>query len=172
MAEGILLASSSSGKADNFIKSSRPDVKRAQGWESKFNILVIEDNLINQKVARLQLSDLGFKFKIVSNGEEALAEYSTKKYDAILLDLGMPGLSGFDVAKIIRAEEKKKRIKKRVKIIAYTAFGDEKLKDAMDAGCDDMLIKPVNIDVMHATLKKILKIPIGKGGKKPPIFFN
>jgi CheY-like chemotaxis protein len=124
------------------------DMLQDSNWAHKYRILICDDFPINIKVAKLLLNDLGFKTKEVTNGEDCLKEFKKGKYHLILLDIGMPGMRGDDVAREIR------KIDKKVPIIAYTATEKEFIKDTKNF--TDFLIKPVSRDLLYAKISKYL----------------
>lgn len=118
-------------------------------------ILVVEDHPINQQVAQLYLSELGFASHIACNGREALNLLSSNEYDLILMDCQMPDLDGFTTAQIIRQNERSSG--KHQKILAMTAHamgGDR--ERCLAAGMDDYLTKPVDADKLKRLLDKWL----------------
>lgn len=106
-------------------------------------ILVVEDNLMNQKIASFFLEKAGYEYEITSNGQEAVDEITQgARYDAILMDCMMPVMDGLTATKKIREWEEEKGIKK-LPIIALTASVlDEDIKHCFDAGMDAYLPKP------------------------------
>jgi len=120
----------------------------------KLQILLVEDNLINEKVAKVSLDRMGHEVDVAREGKTAIAKYRIQNFDLILLDLKMPGLDGFEVAKEIRKIEELNKKKGRVRIIALTAEDFEGIKKkCFDAGMDGMLRKPFNF----AEISNILK---------------
>lgn len=118
-------------------------------------ILVAEDNPVNQKVALLQLRELGFFAEVVSNGEEAVDAAKQLTFDAILMDCQMPSVDGFEATKQIRKWESANKSDRRIPIIAMTAHALSSDKEkCMEAGMDDYLSKPVTYDKLDAVLSK------------------
>lgn len=115
-------------------------------------VLVAEDHPINCKLARLYLAKLGCECLIVNDGNEALKAYDEQHFDAVLMDLHMPGMDGFETTKhlVHRAEEGEER----PYIIALTAGASshEKAK-AAEVGMDDFLLKPVQLDQLKEALE-------------------
>lgn len=121
----------------------------------KMKILLVEDNLINEKVAKVSLDRLGHDVDVAREGKTALAKYRVGDYELILLDIKMPGMDGFEVAREIRKIEQQDAKKGRVSIIALTAEDFEGIKNkCFDAGMDGMLRKPFNF----AEISNILKV--------------
>ena len=104
------------------------------------NILIAEDSLVNQEVAREMLSKLGCRIDIASNGEEALLAIAKSRYDLVFMDVQMPFKDGLEATRIIRQEEKEGL---HLPIVALTANAMEGDKTpCLDAGMDDYLAKP------------------------------
>ena len=116
-------------------------------------ILVVEDNLINQKVALKHLSKLGFQADVAGNGIEAVEACEMIAYDLILMDLQMPEMDGLEATKEIRKREAHKEVKPI--IVALTANVTLKAKeDSFEAGMDDYLTKPIKKDTFKNVLLK------------------
>ncbi len=115
-------------------------------------ILVVEDNLLNQKLAGFMLSDWGFKYDILSNGKFAIENLKFKTYDLILLDIQMPELNGYETAQHIR-----KILRLELPIIAMTAHAmpGEKEK-CLSVGMTDYISKPINEPELLNMLKNYL----------------
>ncbi|MCD6185514.1 MAG: response regulator, partial [Deltaproteobacteria bacterium] len=124
--------------------------KRLQG----FRILVVEDNFTNQEIALAILENVGIVVKVVNNGEEALDAINKFQFDAVLMDIQMPVMDGYEATKAIRKSAKFASLP----IIAMTAHamkGDE--KKCIDAGMDAYISKPVNQNKMFQVLWRMLK---------------
>ena len=116
---------------------------------SSRTILVVEDNLTSQYILRQLLAKFGYRAQIASSAEEGLAFAAYTRYDAILLDLMLPGMDGFDCAKRLREMDKHKDI--YTPIIALTAMMDQR-EACMKAGMDDYLTKPYDIKDLRQML--------------------
>jgi PAS domain S-box-containing protein len=127
-------------------------------------VLVVEDNAVNQKVALLQLKELGFSGHAVSNGYEALDALSRAEYCLVLMDCQMPEMDGFEATRRIRTTEA--RTGKHIPIIAMTAHAmSEDRYKCLSAGMDDYLSKPVT----RRKLKEVLErhLPPTAGAQPP-----
>jgi len=114
-------------------------------------ILIVEDNLINQKVAGLLLEKLGYKYDIAENGQVALDKLEQKHYSFIFMDIQMPVMNGHDATKEIIARYKNQR----PNIVAMTAntFDEDKEK-CFASGMDDFIAKPISEQEMVRVLSK------------------
>lgn len=119
--------------------------------KSKLKILLVEDSLINQKVALNQLRNLGYEADAAANGQEALDLFEKVNYDLILMDCQMPVLDGYNTTKKIRALEGQN---KQTIIIALTANAmKEDRERCLAAGMDDYLSKPISKQELFSKLE-------------------
>jgi signal transduction histidine kinase/CheY-like chemotaxis protein/HPt (histidine-containing phosphotransfer) domain-containing protein len=122
--------------------------------QSGKKVLVVDDNDVNQFVAQRMLEQLGFLVDLAANGEQAIEASEKEDYAAILIDSQMPGMSGNEATRAIRAREGDDR---HTPIIALTAkVMEHDQKRAFDAGVDDFLSKPVFIEDIAAALQRVL----------------
>lgn len=122
---------------------------------SNANILLVEDNLINQKIVVLSLKKLVKSIEIANNGKEALDKFGTSRYDLILMDIQMPIMNGIVTTKKIREIESSAGT--HTPIIAITAnalLGDK--EECIAAGMDDYISKPFLIEVLIQKMKALL----------------
>jgi CheY-like chemotaxis protein len=121
------------------------------------HILIVEDNAINQLVAVKILDTYGCKTQVVTNGLEAIDALRRNIYDAVLMDLQMPVMDGFEATMAIR-DPSGDCLNPQVPIIALTANAQEETrKKCLGAGMDDFLTKPVNPDVLMCTIRKCVE---------------
>lgn len=116
-------------------------------------ILVVEDNVANQQIARLVLERAGAAVTIAANGKEALSAVRNTPFDAVLMDIQMPEMNGYDATCAIRKDPKFRALP----IIAMTALsmkGDE--AKCLAAGMDDYVTKPINQAKLFETLANLI----------------
>lgn len=115
--------------------------------------LIVEDNLINQKVLYKLLNKLNIPSDIANNGKEAVSLYNENDYDIIFMDLHMPEMDGFEATKEIHSLTKYKS--RNIPIIAVTAsaFDEDKTK-AIASGMDDFVSKPIVLKNLEETIAK------------------
>ncbi len=104
---------------------------------TNIKILVVEDNKINQMITKKILNKMSLYCDVVDNGEEAVERVKENKYDVVLMDIHMPGISGLEATKIIRTFDKE------LTIFALTAVTlEDKMHEFDEAGFDDIISKP------------------------------
>ena len=120
-------------------------------------ILLAEDNELNAEIAGTILSDMGIQVEFAKDGKEAVSmveKVPVDYYDAVLMDIQMPNMNGYEATRIIR-EWNNERLK--IPIIAMTANAfDEDRKAAFEAGMDGHIAKPIEIDKLVETLGSVL----------------
>jgi CheY-like chemotaxis protein len=118
---------------------------------SRAKILVVEDNLINQKVAVHLLSRLGYSSDIAANGAEAIDMVQRHLYDLVLMDCQMPVMDGFEATRAIRKMEAS-TVHLPVVALSASVLAGQRAK-CLAAGMDDYLAKPIRKDALHAMLR-------------------
>ena len=115
-------------------------------------VLVVDDNFESRDVYAECLKDEGWELKAVADGEEALQVAPAFAPHAILMDLSMPGLDGFEATRRLKRDERTRHIP----IVALTAYA-RKAHDAIAAGCDEFLTKPCVAQDLIAVLEKVMR---------------
>ena len=120
-------------------------------------ILLVEDNLMNQKVVMFNLKKLNCDITPVSNGKEALEIFKNNSYDLILMDIMLPEMNGYEITTEIRKFEKLKEVKNPVTIIALTANTYENDKEkCISVGMNEYLSKPFSAQQLIKTIEKFI----------------
>jgi two-component system, sensor histidine kinase and response regulator len=122
----------------------------------KHRVLLVEDNQVNQMVARKMLEKSGYLVFIASNGEEAIHQLELAEFDIILMDCQMPIMDGFEATDRIRKLSQKE--KSQIPIIALTANAMKSDEEkCLEAGMNDFLTKPIRLDTLKAKVQQWLK---------------
>lgn len=182
-------ASDSSGKKQPLAMASR-DAKHGKPTSAqnihapvapkdlKKKVLIVEDNLVNQKVLQKQLKNLGTDVYVANHGGEALeklrqstycTEGGTLELGVVLMDQEMPVMDGLTCTKRIREWEVQGKVRCHVPIIAVTANArSEQIQTALDAGMDDVVSKPFRIPDLVPKIEELMgryPMPEGPAGK-------
>jgi two-component system sensor histidine kinase/response regulator len=129
-----------------------PEDDTAISFKPQANVLVVEDNPINQEVARFQLEKMGYRADIAKDGIDALARLERSDYALVLMDCHMPQMDGFETTARIRNRSDDKAL---IPIIAVTASGGSGEKDkCLQAGMDDFILKPFRKEELSDKLTK------------------
>ena len=121
-------------------------------------ILLVEDNVVNQKLAMVLLKKWGHDCSLAQNGQEAVNLFPTQAWDLILMDMQMPVMGGLEATRLIRASEPAGH---RTPILAMTANAMATDRQAcLDAGMDDHLSKPLNAKALQASIEKLAQISL------------
>ena len=116
-------------------------------------VLIVEDNELNMKLFNDLLETQGYRVVQVDNGNDALDAVRREQPDLILMDIQLPGQSGLDVTRDIKADETTRHIP----VIAVTAFAMRSDEERIRAGgCEDYLAKPISVPVFLQTVKRYL----------------
>ena len=123
--------------------------------EIRGNILLVEDNLANQKFASLLLSKMGYTADIARDGIDALKLWRENEYDLILMDCLMPNMDGYEATLRIRDEESPGL---RIPIIALTANASESDREKCEhSGMDEVLTKPYRKHELEDVIQRWLE---------------
>jgi two-component system cell cycle response regulator DivK len=119
-------------------------------------ILIVEDNEMNRDVLSRRLARRGFEIVLATDGQHGLTMAKTHAPDLILMDLGLPGIDGWECARRLKADEATRRIP-IIALSAHAMVGDR--QKALDAGCDEFGTKPIDfVDLLHK-MDRLLGIP-------------
>ncbi len=119
------------------------------------NILLVEDNLINQRVAMVILKKLGHEITLAENGREAVELFVLNKFDLILMDILMPEMNGLEATRRIREMEAEAN-SEPVYICAITANINQEDEDSCyDAGMDNYITKPFRLEELNKVLSRV-----------------
>lgn len=119
-----------------------------------YRILVAEDNPTNRKVIQKILERAGHQCVLARDGEEALDLIDQREFDALVLDMNMPGMSGIDVARMYRLMREEQG---RMPVIMFSAnVTPEAREESLEAGADDFLPKPIQVDLLLQTLGRLI----------------
>ena len=122
---------------------ANPDAKR--------NILVVDDEPQITRVLKTTLSSQGYGIRTATDGKQALEEMKGWPPDLVITDLRMPHMDGLELCRAIRAES-------RIPIIVLSVKGEEKIKvESLDAGADDYITKPFNVNELLARVRAALR---------------
>lgn len=114
-------------------------------------VLIVEDNKINQMITRKMVENIGMKCEVVDNGTKAVELVKNHKYDGVLMDIRMPGISGIEATRYIRI------FNSSIPIIALTALSlSETRQEIFACGMDDLISKPFKPDEFYRKLFKLL----------------
>lgn len=127
-----------------------PDLQQSDPL--RIRALIVDDNLINQSVARTLIEQLGGTAVIASSGAAALRQLRRETFDFVLMDLQMPELDGNDTTRRIRKELP---VEQQPVVIAVTAYATAENRDScLNAGMDDFLAKPLQVDTLGEVLRR------------------
>lgn len=144
----VTLPIEEAGKASE----QQPEESTENNVSDQTHILVVEDNIINQKACQDLLKALGYRVSLANSGEQALDHLSEEPVDLILMDIQMPGLDGIETTKAIRKEEAAGRLT-HIPIIACTAnIREEQVQHYKEIGMEDTLAKPYSIEDLKNVL--------------------
>ena len=117
-------------------------------------VLIVEDHLDSREILMLQLQALGYEVAVATSGEEALEKALNEAPDIIIMDLGLPGMDGFEAT--ARLKENTKTTK--LPVLAYTAWSEDLYREkAKQAGMEAFLTKPAQHQVINAVIQRVFQ---------------
>ena len=136
--------------------ATKPAPKAAR--RESLRVLVVDDHPVNREVLVRQLDLIGISCDSANDGVEALEAWAAGRYTAVLADIHMPRMDGYELTRRIRAAEAE-RGSRRTPIVAVTANAMKGEEDrCIAAGMDAYLVKPVNLDRLRSTLERWLSV--------------
>ncbi|PTN08920.1 CheY-like chemotaxis protein [Mangrovibacterium marinum] len=137
--------------AENRIKFEM-DLQRRK-MKEKLSILLVEDNVLNQRIVTFSLKKFNHDIEIANNGLEALNVFKEKKFDVILMDIMMPVMDGLEASLKIREYEKENNIVDPTPIIAVTANTmDNDREKCLAHGMNEFIAKPFDVSKLNFVL--------------------
>ncbi len=127
---------------------------RDEAVRRQFKTLVVEDNIVNQKVAARMLDVAGYHCDVAADGQEAIDALARIRYDLVFMDCQMPVMDGYEATREIRKREGEGRHTPVVAMTANAMKGDR--ERCLEAGMDDYISKPVTESALEAILQKYL----------------
>jgi len=119
-------------------------------------ILLVEDNLLNQRIVLFSLKKFNHVVTIANNGLEAVEKFKSEEYDVILMDIMMPVMDGLEATLKIREVEETNKTCKRTPIIALTANTmDNDRNKCLSYGMDEFMSKPFDIEKLKLIFNKL-----------------
>ncbi|MBI3418231.1 MAG: response regulator [Verrucomicrobia bacterium] len=138
----------------SFEKQVTPAPVAVDSGVQPLNVLLVEDNLVNQRLALAWLQKFGCTVEVTISGVEAVAAWERGSFDVILMDCHMPEMGGQEATQIIRAREQERALR-RVRIVAMTAGAlTRDRENCLASGMDDYLVKPLDFALLRSMLKR------------------
>lgn len=134
----------------------QPESRQEPEAVRELQILLVEDEFINQKVAIKMLTNQGHRVVLAANGRQAVELFAADQFDIVFMDIQMPEMDGVQTTAAIREMEKQWGDKKRIPIVAMTAYamrGDR--ERLMASGMDEYVSKPLDADVLSGLLRNL-----------------
>jgi signal transduction histidine kinase/ActR/RegA family two-component response regulator len=145
-------------QADPAVSSIAPTGRVSENGRA-LKMILVEDNLVNQKVALAMLKRLGFDADIASDGVEGIAKIKAVDYDVVLMDWHMPEMNGLEATAVLRRELPANRQPWIIGLTANAMQGDR--EKCIEAGMDDYVTKPLRKDDLEAAFARIQPRTIG-----------
>ena len=165
---GQISVSSEPGKGSSFVVTLKlragdppPEEEKPlpdKSYLTKAEVLIVEDNPLNRKLAVTVMNKLGCNTDSAENGRIALDKIREKKYDIVFMDCQMPEMDGYEASAQIRRWENDGTLQGHITIVAMTAHaikGDKEL--CLQSGMDDYISKPIKKDNIAKMIRKHIK---------------
>jgi PAS domain S-box-containing protein len=142
-------------------KENLPEEERIYTIDKKLladkRILLVDDDETNQLLASTILESWNLSFDVAGDGKEALKYLEREKYDVVLMDIHMPGISGIDVARQVRNSSDHPNVGTRIIAVTANAIKSD-ISEYTEAGMDSYLIKPYREEILFNKVCNVLKI--------------
>jgi CheY-like chemotaxis protein len=145
--KGTISCTSKPGEGSTF------EVTLPIAYEESVKALIVDDNAANRMTLQRMLKRLSVESVAVSNGLEAIAAATTHSFEAVFMDIQMPGMDGFNTSKAMREAGVS------APIVAYTGFGDGTLQKFSEAGMSDVLEKPAALARVKEVIEQYIPQP-------------
>lgn len=122
-----------------------------KGMGDRLKILLVEDNILNQRIVTLTLKKFNHEVTIANNGVEAIDHFKERNFDVVLMDIMMPVMDGLEATVKIREIETQNNMDRRTPIIALTANTmDNDREKCLSYGMDEFMSKPFDIEKLNS----------------------
>ncbi|MFP3959927.1 MAG: response regulator, partial [Spirochaetaceae bacterium] len=136
--------------------SKCPEAARAEREDRAVSVLICEDEAINRLYLTRLLETFGYRIEVAIDGVEAVERVQAGTYDLVLMDVGMPRMSGPEATRRLRAHEREKGLR-RTPVIALTAHTyDEDVRICREAGMDGFVSKPIRESALAEEISRFL----------------
>ena len=139
-------------KGEREVEVEAAPTRKKMGEQLPLDVLLVEDNAVNQKVALRFLERLGYRADAVGNGIEAVDAVANRRFDLVLMDLQMPEMDGFEASREIRRRFDSSHQPKIVALTANALQGDR--EECLEAGMDDYITKPVKLHELSEVIRR------------------
>ena len=137
-------------------RAASNEARPPEEFDGPLRILLVEDNVVNQKLAVAMLKKRGHQVTTANNGREGLNTASQEAFDVVLMDVQMPTMNGLEASAAIRARERESG--KHLPIIAMTAHAlKEDIESCRAAGMDGYVSKPFQVETLLHELSRVLR---------------
>lgn len=142
------------------VSSMTPPLAALSNLSLRKHLLIVEDNVINQRILCRQLEQAGHICEVANNGEEALNKWANASFDLILMDIEMPVMGGFEATQAIRRKEEDSGQKVKIPIIGLSAYtSNEFMQKAYAIGMNDYITKPYDKEKLYNTINQWTTLP-------------
>ncbi len=125
-------------------------------------VLIVDDEPSMRMALSESLESCGYKVKTAESGADALAKFQEGKFEVVITDMRMPGMSGMEVLRGIR------KVSSKTPVVVITAYGTVNTAvEAMKEGAADFIMKPFSVDHLESIVKKVVTKKVRKSEKKP-----